>query len=104
MLMSCIDYRFVQVEPKGRVSHYQPRTTTGNQQHLIYIRPYSSKLVHMPVVATTKGKIRVTIVGRSQVGKYTKEIEMNVMADGVSVDMHTSLLLDMTSQASESCQ
>lgn len=114
-MLPSIDYRFVQVEPKGRVSHYGPRLTTGKQQHLIYIKPYSSRVVHMPMVATTKGgqrqewnhsdslfnagKIRVTIVGSSQVGKDTKEIEMNVIADGVAVDVHTSLLLDMTSQA-----
>ena len=50
-------------------------------------------------MATTKGKIRVTIVGSSQVAKDIKEIEMNVIAEGISVDMHTSMLLDMTNQA-----
>ena len=99
ILMSSLDYRFVQVGGKGRVSHYAPRTTSGHQQHLVYIKPFTSRLVHMPIVATTKGRIKVTIVGRSQVGKDVKEIEMDVIADGAAVDMHTSLLLDMTSQA-----
>ena len=75
-------------------------------------------LVPIAIVSTTIGTIKVTITGRCQAAKVTlaiineysllinilifqdtKEIEMNVLADGQDVPLHTSLLLDMRSQS-----
>ena len=46
-----------------------PITSTGVHQHLIYIKPYSSFLVPVPVVPTTRGKIKIIIIGRCQAAK-----------------------------------
>ncbi|RWS20165.1 CD109 antigen-like protein, partial [Leptotrombidium deliense] len=94
------DYCFVKVGEMGLVSARSPDLVCNKKfQHLVYISAYSSKLVHIPIVARTTGKIIVEITGRTQVDKETKKIPFNVVADGASVNVHTSFLLDMTSQA-----
>ncbi|XP_035214873.1 CD109 antigen-like isoform X2 [Stegodyphus dumicola] len=93
------DYRFVQVEPLGIVSSYNPRTASGEWQHLIYVKPVSHVFVHIPIVATKIGEIEVTIIGRTQVAKDVATMTINVSPDGVPVHRHTSLLLDMRNEA-----
>ncbi|XP_054157976.1 CD109 antigen-like, partial [Oppia nitens] len=93
------DYRFVEVGPMGRVSSYSPKISGGIHQHLIYIKPQSSFLVPVPVVPIKSGKIKIVITGRTQVAKDTKEIDVEVLADGAKVSLHTSLLLDLRAQS-----
>ncbi|XP_067144276.1 CD109 antigen-like [Centruroides vittatus] len=93
------DYRFVQVEAFGVVSSYGPRLTSGEHQHLVYIKPYGQFIVHVPIVATRKGKIEVVITGRTQVAKDVVTIPIEILPDGAPVTVHTSLLLDMRSEA-----
>ncbi|XP_013794547.1 CD109 antigen-like [Limulus polyphemus] len=93
------DYRFVQVEPLGVVSSYDPRITGGQHQHLLYIKPYLYEVVYVPIVATRKGDIEVTITGKTQVAKDEVITPITILADGVPVYRHTSLLLDLRNQA-----
>ncbi|RWS10332.1 CD109 antigen-like protein, partial [Dinothrombium tinctorium] len=100
ILEESIDYCFVLVGEMGLVSHYKPDLICNKKyQHLVYIKAQSSKIVPVPIVAVTKGKIQVTIIGRTQVGKEREEIFIDVITDGASVSVHTSFLLDMRSQA-----
>ncbi|CAG2109502.1 unnamed protein product [Medioppia subpectinata] len=99
ILEESLDYRFVEVGPMGRVSSYSPKTSGGVHQHLIYIKPHSSFLVPIPVVPTTRGKIKIIITGRTQVAKDQKVIEVEVLADGAQVSLHTSMLLDLRAQS-----
>ncbi|XP_015919307.1 CD109 antigen [Parasteatoda tepidariorum] len=99
ILMASDDYRFVQVEPMGIVSSYNPRTGSGELQHLIYVKPVSHAFVHIPIVATKIGEIQVTIIGRTQVAKDVAEMTITISPDGVPVHRHTSLLLDMRNEA-----
>ncbi|XP_022256776.1 CD109 antigen-like [Limulus polyphemus] len=93
------DYRFVQVEPLGVVSSYEPRVTAGEHQHLLYIRPYLYEVVYIPVVATRTGDIEVVITGRTQVARDRVATSITILADGVPVYRHTSLLLELRNQA-----
>lgn len=93
------DYRFVQVEPLGIVSSYRPRTSGGELQHLVYVKPVSHLFVYVPIVATRPGDIDVTVIGRTQVAKDVSVTTINIVPDGVPVNLHTSLLLDMRSEA-----
>lgn len=93
------DYKFVQVEAFGIVSSYSPRLTSGEHQHLVYIKPYDQVIVHVPVVATRKGIVEVVIIGRTQVAKDVVTIPIEILPDGAPVTVHTSFLLDMRSEA-----
>ncbi|GFT53743.1 CD109 antigen [Nephila pilipes] len=99
ILLASDDYRFVEVEPFGIVSSYNPRTTDGEHQHLIYVKPVSHMIVHVPIVATTIGEIEVNIVGRTQVARDIASMTIKIAPDGVPVHRHTSLLLDMRNEA-----
>ncbi|GFQ90018.1 pregnancy zone protein, partial [Trichonephila clavata] len=99
ILLASDDYRFVEVEPFGIVSSYNPRTTDGEHQHLIYVKPVSHMIVHVPIVATKIGDIEVNIVGRTQVARDIASVTISIAPDGVPVHRHTSLLLDMRNEA-----
>ncbi|XP_054721683.1 CD109 antigen-like [Uloborus diversus] len=99
ILAASDDYHFVQVEPLGIVSSYNPRTSGGELQHLIYVKPVSHAFVHIPIVATQIGDIEVTIIGRTQVAKDVATVNIKITPDGVPVYCHTSMLLDMRNEA-----
>ncbi|GIY90987.1 hypothetical protein CDAR_123091 [Caerostris darwini] len=99
ILLASDDYRFVEVGPLGIVSSYNPRTTDGEHQHLIYVKPISHMIVHIPIVATRIGEIEVNIVGRTQVARDIATMTIQITSDGVPVHLHTSMLLDMRNEA-----
>nr|BAR45623.1 macroglobulin complement-related 2 [Ammothea sp. RS-2014] len=88
-------FQFVLVDGLGDVSHYNPRTTQNNIQHLIFIKPNSYKIVHFPVVAIDEGKIVVTINGRAQVGVDQVSATIKIVNEGAMQHHHTALLLNL---------
>ncbi|KAG1649942.1 CD109 antigen [Nymphon striatum] len=88
-------FRFVRVEGLGVVSHYDPKTTQNNIHHLIFVKPHSHKIVHVPVVAISEGQIEVVIKGRTQVGMDSVKVKMNIQTEGAMQRYHTSLLLNL---------
>ncbi|XP_055943633.1 CD109 antigen-like [Argiope bruennichi] len=99
ILVASDDYRFVEVGPLGIVSSYNPKTSGGEHQHLIYVKPVSHMIVHVPIVATRIGEIVVNIIGRTQVARDIATMNIQINPDGVPVNLHTSMLLDMRNEA-----
>lgn len=93
------DYRFVQVGPLGRVGAYNPVTTKGEIQHIVYIQPYQHIIIHVPIVSVKTGDVEVKLVATSQVAREEATIPITFLPDGVPLRMHTSLLMDLRAQA-----
>nr|XP_042903885.1 CD109 antigen isoform X1 [Parasteatoda tepidariorum]XP_042903886.1 CD109 antigen isoform X2 [Parasteatoda tepidariorum]XP_042903887.1 CD109 antigen isoform X3 [Parasteatoda tepidariorum] len=93
------DYKFVHVESFGRVDSYAPRTTSGEQQHLVWIKPGKAVEVYMPIVPTRLGDIDVTIMTKSQVAKDIITRRIHVEADGIPQYRHTTVQLDLSQGA-----
>lgn len=99
ILENSLDYKFVHVEPFGLVSSYNPRTSFGEHQHLIFIKPGKTAIVYMPIVPTRLGDINVTVTAKTQVARDTITKTLHVKADGITQYRHTSLLLDLSQGA-----
>lgn len=63
------DYKFVHVEENGIVRSYNPRTSFGEHQFFIYIKAQDAAIVHMPIVPTRLGDIKVTLHASTLIGK-----------------------------------
>ncbi|KAH7984189.1 hypothetical protein HPB52_017848 [Rhipicephalus sanguineus] len=98
-LASSPDYRFVVVGPLGRVNSYAPETSSGEHQHLIFIKPGKSAVVYMPIVPVRTGTIEVTILAKTQIAKDMVTRCLLVEHDGIPQHRHTSLILDLTQGA-----
>ncbi|XP_023235311.1 CD109 antigen-like [Centruroides sculpturatus] len=99
ILENSLDYKFVHVGPFGYVSSYSPRTSFGEHQHLIFIKPGKTAIVYMPIVPTKLGDINVTITAKTQVARDSITRKLHVEADGITQYRHTSLLLDLSQGA-----
>ncbi|XP_013776899.1 CD109 antigen-like isoform X2 [Limulus polyphemus] len=99
VLANSPDYKFVHVEALGRVQSYQPRTSFGEHQHLVFVHPGRSLVVYFPIVPTKLGDINVTVVAKTQVSKDKVTKTIRVESDGVPQPRHTSLLLDLSQGA-----
>ncbi|XP_054723175.1 CD109 antigen-like [Uloborus diversus] len=93
------DYKFVHVESFGRVDSYSPRTSFGEHQHLVFIKPGRSVVVYMPIVPTRLGDIDVTVMTKSQVAKDVVTKTIRVEADGIPQYRHTTVQLDLSQGA-----
>lgn len=98
-LASSPDYRFVLVGPLGRVNSYAPETSSGEHQHLIFIKPGKSAVVYMPIVPVRTGTIEVTVLAKTQIAKDMVTRSLLVESDGIPQHRHTSLILDLTEGA-----
>ncbi|XP_035209732.1 CD109 antigen-like, partial [Stegodyphus dumicola] len=93
------DYKFVHVESFGKVESYKPRTSFGEHQHLVFIKPGKAVVVYMPIVPTRLGDIDVTIMTKSQVAKDVVTRRVHVEADGIPQYRHTTVQLDLSQGA-----
>lgn len=93
------DYKFVHVEENGIVRSYNPRTSFGEHQFFIYIKAQDAVIVHMPVVPTRLGDIKITIHASALIGKDQITRNLHVEADGVPQHRHQSVLLDLSNRA-----
>lgn len=99
ILARSFDYKFVHVEPFGRVASYAPRTSFGQHQHLIMIYPGKTSVVYMPIVAQRTGDINVTVMAKTQVAKDIVTRTLHVEPDGIPQYTHTSVVLDLSQGA-----
>lgn len=74
-------YKFIHVEPYGVVASYNPRTSSGEHQHLVWIKSQDVVQVHFPIVATVLGDVEVNIriVGQIARDEITRTIRVEVM-------------------------
>ncbi|CAG0898634.1 unnamed protein product [Cyprideis torosa] len=94
-------YKFVHVEPKGVVSSYNPRTSAGDHQHLVLLRPEDGTEVYLPVVPTVpQGSIDIVIEAVTQIRRDEETVTIEIAPEGVEVGDHTSLVLDLRNRGS----
>lgn len=99
ILNSSPDYKFVHVEENGVVSAYNPRTSFGEHQHLVFIKPSKSMVVHMPVVPQRLGVVTICVTAKTQASQQLACKNMTVEADGVPQYLHTSTVIDLSQGA-----
>ncbi|XP_071531816.1 CD109 antigen-like [Panulirus ornatus] len=94
------DYRFVHVEANGNVQHFNPRLSSGQHHHLLFIPGGGVKEVVLPLaVMRQSGTMEVTVEAVSQVRRDIETLEIEVKPEGVPVRKHTSLVLDLKNRA-----
>ncbi|XP_076035144.1 CD109 antigen-like [Oratosquilla oratoria] len=93
------DYRFVHVEEKGNVKSYNPRTSSGDHQHIVWLEAGESRDVHLPIVFTRLGQVEVEVLGSTQMQKDSDSLVIDVQPEGVQIGKHTSILLDLKNRA-----
>lgn len=93
------DYKFVHVEENGIVSAYNPRTSYGEHQHLVFIKANKTMIVYMPIVPQRIGMISVCITAKTQTSQQTDCKNLTVEADGVPQYLHTSTVADLSQGA-----
>ncbi|CAG0894125.1 unnamed protein product [Cyprideis torosa] len=76
------------------VASYNPRTSNGNHEHLVWIKKQGVEVVYMPIVPQGLGQVFVTVVGKDEVTKV-----INVLPDGVPQFRHTPVLVDLSNRA-----
>lgn len=92
-------YKFIHVESYGIVKSYNPRTSMGEHQHLIWIRAQDSVQVHLPIVATVLGEIDINIRLIGQIARDEVTRKLRIEPDGVPQFRHTAVLLDLSSRS-----
>uniref|UniRef100_T1IN02 CD109 antigen n=1 Tax=Strigamia maritima TaxID=126957 RepID=T1IN02_STRMM len=97
-LPSSPHYRFVHVESEGMVKSYNPRTSSGDHQHLIWVHAHKSVTVHFPIVPTHIGSFNVSIEAFTHVGRDRVMKQLTVEPDGMQQILHTSMILDLKNQ------
>ncbi|XP_064466508.1 CD109 antigen-like [Ornithodoros turicata] len=93
------DYKFVLVGPLGRVASYAPKTSFGEHQHLLFIKPGKSEVVYLPIVPVRIGEINVTVMSKTQIAKDMVTRTLLVESDGIPQVRHTSFVLDLSQGA-----
>ncbi|KAJ3650099.1 hypothetical protein Zmor_021807 [Zophobas morio] len=99
VLLGSPDYKFVHVEENGVVRSYNPRTSFGEHQFFIYIKPQDAAVVYLPIVPTRLGDIDVTVYASTLIGKDQITRRIHVEADGLPQYRHQSMLLDLSNRA-----
>jgi CD109 antigen len=73
-------YKFIHVESYGFVQSYNPRTSSGEHQHLVWIKAQDAVQVHLPIVPTVLGSVDVNVKVVAQIARdeVTKTIRVEV--------------------------
>ncbi|ELT90449.1 hypothetical protein CAPTEDRAFT_197470 [Capitella teleta] len=95
------DYRFIRVEEFGILSSYNPRTTRGDIQTMVTLKPGESKFVHFPILPIKMKSFKLTIEGHSFVNSMTLSKTITVTWDGVPNTRHTPFLVDLVNSGSQ---
>ena len=82
MITGSDDYKFIHVEEYGYVTSYAPRVSSGDHQHLLFVRGESEIEVPLPVAP------------QIQQGTITVNIELSTQVS------NTSFTFDVTTQSS----
>ena len=93
-------YKFIHVEEYGYVTSYAPRVSSGDHQHLLFVRGESEIEVPLPVSPQIQqGTITVQIDLSTQIMSSTQSVSIKVLPEGSIVHRHTSSLIDLKSRA-----
>lgn len=95
------DYRIVLVEDYGFVKSYDPRTTRGDIQTMIYLRASDMVTIHFPIIPIRGGNVTVYVSATSFMGKDTVSHTFSIKYDGVTNYYHTPLLVDLINTGSD---
>ncbi|CAD5111927.1 DgyrCDS1188 [Dimorphilus gyrociliatus] len=95
------DYRIVLVEDYGYVNSYNPRTTRGDIQTMIYLRASDMYTIHFPISPIKGGNVTVYVTATSFMGKDTVSHTFNIKYDGTTNYYHTPLLIDLINTGSD---
>ena len=93
------DYKFVHVEENGVVSAYNPRTSFGEHQHLVFIKPTRTMIVNLPIVPQRLGMMSICVTAKTQASQQLACKNLTVEADGVPQYLHTSTVIDLSQGA-----
>ncbi|CAG7819004.1 unnamed protein product, partial [Allacma fusca] len=63
------NHKFIHVETLGFVEAYNPRTSQKEHQLLVWIKPQDAVQVHLPIVPTILGDVKVNIKVVSQIAR-----------------------------------
>ncbi|XP_065199641.1 ovostatin-like [Planococcus citri] len=93
------DYKFVNVESEGVVSSYGARLTSGDRQILVYMAAKSETEIRFPVAPSVEqGLIEVVFLVSSQTGLVNVSHFVHVKSEGVLINRHTSLTMDLVNR------
>ncbi|VVC38101.1 Hypothetical protein CINCED_3A025405 [Cinara cedri] len=92
-------YKFVHVEDDGIVSSYNPRTSHGDHQILVFVKFQDAKFVYLPIVPTRLGDISITIEASALMANDRITRILHVDSDGVPQYRHQSMILDLSNRA-----
>ncbi|KAI5704478.1 hypothetical protein M8J75_005777 [Diaphorina citri] len=100
VLRGSSQYKFVHVEENGIVSSYGARLSSGDHQILIYLDPQSQERVDIPVAPVIdQGHVKVTVEVITQAGHVILHHDLTVLGEGMLINRHTSIFLDLKSRA-----
>jgi len=95
ILHASTNYRTVNIDPKGIVSSYAPRLTTGEHHVLIVLYPNEVRRIYLPFVPIVAGEIEVSIEGITGVSRdFFREI-IKVNYEGIRNYYHTPTILSL---------
>ena len=101
------DYDFVHVEEYGYVASFNPRRSSGEHHHFIFIRgaPEGSQTtvdVYFPIAPKLQhGTLEATVSLRSQLYYGSQTMEIEIIGEASMVHRHTSVMLDLKTRAFE---
>lgn len=102
MLKDSEDYEFVHVEEYGYVTAFNPRTSSGDHHHFIFLRGDWNMDVHFPIRPKIDiGTIEAVITLNTQIISLEQRVEVEIVGEGSKVHKHTSAVLDLKTRAFE---
>jgi len=102
ILQGSEDFDFVHVEEYGYVVSFNPRRSSGDHHHLIFIRGESNWDINLPIAPKLDhGTIEVTVAFSSQMMYLTQTMEIEIIGEASLVHRHTSVMLDLKTRANE---
>ena len=102
ILQGSEDFDFVHVEEFGYVVSFNPRRSSGDHHHLMYVRGDSTTDVHLPIAPKIDhGTISATVAMSSQMMYQTQTMDITIIGEASLVHRHTSVMLDLKTRANE---
>lgn len=90
ILLNSDQYDIIQID-----KHQNSKRTKKTLNHLIFLSPFSSRKVPIPIVSKKIGFIKVKVTAKSQTIQIAKTVEIQVESDGVPVELFTNSLIDL---------
>ncbi|XP_064599225.1 CD109 antigen-like [Liolophura sinensis] len=96
------NYKFVHVQPFGIVDFYDPLTTGGDHETIVFLEPGESKDIYMPVVPVRweNEHVDVTISATCYLASDVVTKRLHVQYDGITNYYSTPYLVDLITKSS----